>query len=73
MIVNNTEIKNINVEALFNSLTEDEFVVIEAAHLATYPNTIDRENATVSEILEVVKSMITKTPELIEKLNDFNS
>ena len=48
-------------------------MVIEAAHLATYPNTIDRENATVSEILEVVKSMITKTPELIEKLNDFNS
>ena len=44
MIVNNTLIKNEKVEELFNNLSNQEFQIIEAAHLATHNNNSDEED-----------------------------
>ena len=69
MIVNNTLIKNEKVEELFNNLSNQEFEIIEAAHLATHNNNSDRENVSIEDILSVLEHMISATPELINKLN----
>ncbi len=68
MIVNNTLIKNEKVEELFNNLSNQEFQIIEAAHLATHNNNSDRENVSIEDILSVLEHMISATPELINKL-----
>ena len=68
MIVNNTLIKNEKVEELFNNLSNQEFEIIEAAHLATHNNNSDRENVSIEDILSVLEHMISATPELINKL-----
>ena len=68
MIVNNTLIKNEKVEELFNNLSNQEFQIIEVAHLATHNNNSDRENVSIEDILSVLEHMISATPELINKL-----